>query len=328
MGPVIGPCIDAGRSYQAAARDARWNVQVPTGIYGAQFRDAAPALDRLIFGSAEIAALMNDASKSTLIYVPSGPLLGLPPGLLVTDGPRAGTGWPPPENTQWLLTKKAISILPSISSSRCCGRCATKAESAAPSDRLFAVADPDFSGHGWIGGRTTACRGHGGSTFPWPPPILGHRQIFGGRRTPCPARDRKPKIFASSLESRLAVLLGDRANERAVKMASEDGQMARVKIVLFATHAIVAGTPGPGSGPDWRLPRQAPQTRATTDCLRLQRSDNCILMPIWWYRRHAIPRRQTGPALKCLTGLARAFFYAGAHTRFSFRIGCYTGRYL
>jgi hypothetical protein len=118
----------------------------PSTRGGAFDRQVAYELYHALLGDEGIQTLIKD--KPVLVFVPSGPLTTLPPGLLVTAPPQGGReGDMDPDTlraTPWLLRSKAVAVLPSVSSLRTLREILPGARKTA-TDPLLVFADPDFS---------------------------------------------------------------------------------------------------------------------------------------------------------------------------------------
>src|SRR6202007_2388900 len=92
----------------------------PSATRAAFDRHLAYRMHQVLLGDPSIQGVIQD--KSVLLFVPSGPLTALPPGLLVTAVPSGGTEQdiapPALRATAWLLRSKAVALLPAVSSLR------------------------------------------------------------------------------------------------------------------------------------------------------------------------------------------------------------------
>jgi len=108
--------------------------------------------------------------------------------------------------------------------------------------------------------------------------------------------------------------LGAMATETMVKQLSDDGSLAKFKIVHFATHGAVAGQVSGASEPGLLL--TPPETRGETDDGYLGASEVAGLkLDADWVILSACNTAAGGArGAEALSGLARAFFYAGARS--------------
>jgi CHAT domain-containing protein/Tfp pilus assembly protein PilF len=115
-----------------------------------------------------------------------------------------------------------------------------------------------------------------------------------------------------------AILLGGRATETAIKALSQDGQLANYAILHFATHGALAGQAEELTEPGLVL---TPPPKDTRDPDVLARDDGYLtaseiaalrLNADWVVLSACNTAGGTSETAEALSGLARAFFYAGA----------------
>jgi CHAT domain-containing protein len=108
------------------------------------------------------------------------------------------------------------------------------------------------------------------------------------------------------------ILLGARATERQVKALSHSGNLATHRIVHFATHGVLPGQVSPGAEPGLIL--TPPETASDEDDGYLSASEVAALkLDAEWVILSACNTAAGGAdGTDALSGLARAFFYAGA----------------
>ena len=206
-------------------------------------RAAAHRLYQGLFGDPAIAPLL--AGKSRWVLVPQGPLLSLPFAALVTappDGGAAGDIDPDAlRATRWLGLERVVSVLPNVDALRTARSRASPVRTRASG--FFGIGDPAFrgvpdppaapltwdttvqpgtmrsflrSGTGEEGSLATLRRlSHTGRE------ITAIAQMVGGR----PSR----------------TLLQMEATERAIIAADSAGELRRSRLIVFATHALIAG---------------------------------------------------------------------------------------
>ena len=116
------------------------------------------------------------------------------------------------------------------------------------------------------------------------------------------------------------ILLGDRASEGAMKDLSADGRLAEYRFLHFATHGAVAGEVKDAAEPGLIL---TPPERGTTDIKALERDDGYLtaseiaslrLDSDWVILSACNTASGANAKAEALSGLARAFFYAGARS--------------
>jgi CHAT domain-containing protein/tetratricopeptide (TPR) repeat protein len=108
--------------------------------------------------------------------------------------------------------------------------------------------------------------------------------------------------------------LGATATETKVKQLSEDGSLAKYKIVHFATHGAIAGQMSQASEPGLLL--TPPEKASETDDGYLSASEiTGLKLDADWVILSACNTAAGGAqGAEALSGLARAFFYAGARS--------------
>jgi len=269
-------------------------------------RTASYALYQALLGAPSIQAVIAD--KATLLFVPSGPLNSLPPSLLVTAPPEGGRARDDDpqalRDTHWLLREKAVAVLPNVASLRLLRQVLPKARPQAMSP-LLAFADPNFASE----------------SGPPPAPMqlpasfeskLVSREDRGKALAdlePLPGTKEEGEALRRALNAQPdSLLLGDKASRVELFRRNDDGELAQVRILSFSTHGLVAGDlglaepalvlSGDGQGHDGLL------TASDTAALRLG-ADWVILSAC--NTASPDPRHTEG-----VSGLARAFFYAGA----------------
>jgi CHAT domain-containing protein/tetratricopeptide (TPR) repeat protein len=285
-------------------------------------------------------ALIRD---KRLIIVPSGPLASLPFGVLVTALP-AGAGDAPADyaRTAWLGTRQPLSVLPSVSSLKALrqlarGSRATKAYLGIGNPLLEgAQQDPLYGEINRV--RAQAARDRQRCQGPRPTRVAfeagralsGFDALFLGKNadieqirlaTPLPETadelcDVGQRLGVTDSE----ILLGDRASETVVKDLSEKGRLADYRFLHFATHGAVAGELRNAAEPGLIL---TPPAKGTTDIRALERDDGYLtaseiaalkLDPDWVILSACNTASGASAKAEALSGLARAFFYAGARS--------------
>jgi CHAT domain-containing protein len=108
------------------------------------------------------------------------------------------------------------------------------------------------------------------------------------------------------------IRLGSRATEAEVKRLSEAGELARYRIVHFATHGVLAGQLGTNAEPGLIL--TPPKSTTEGDDGYLSASEiTALKLDADWVILSACNTAAGGTeGAEALSGLARAFFYAGA----------------
>jgi CHAT domain-containing protein len=301
----IDPC-----AYEPRGRDCL------TGIRTFD-REAAWRLYQALLGAPEIRDVISPDSIKTLLIVPSGPLAQLPPGLLVTEAPVGGEeGGASPEMlqaTKWLIRRKAIAILPGVSTLRALRVLPKSSPPPAvrrPGPRLFMMADPDFSGSGAVAPECIA-EDLGRARSMSNGAVVGRsrRQALAGLRPlPC------TRLEGTKLREMLGgeLLLGRDAREARIEgRGAVKGRLTEAEIVAFATHGLLAGEMGLEE-PALALAAPLPSDGADDGFLTASEIALMRLSAQWVLLSACNTAGPNGRGGQGLSGLSRAFFYAGA----------------
>ena len=278
-----------------------------------------------------------------LLIVPSGPLTSLPFGVLVTEPPKTRIPSSPAgyRDVAWLGTRQPISVLPSVASLKALREHAKSSNAGRPylgigNPLLDGPPDDDDSSKQSKIARAwqqcslapdqlqvaTSARGRRS--------IPGLRSIIPGtqanieyvrRQTPLPeTADELCRIARGLGVPESEILLGTHATEATVKDLSEKGRLGDYRVVHFATHGALAGEVKGLSEPGLIL---TPPPSGTSDTKLLERDDGYLtaseiatlkLDADWVILSACNTAGATGENAEALSGLARAFFYAGART--------------
>ncbi len=261
----------------------------------------AQSLYRDLFGGIEPVV----GGKAHLILVPPGDLLRLPFQALVT-GPEVGGQVP------WLLRRHAVSVLPSIPSLRTLRR--GDAGASGPG-QLLAVGDPVLAPAAVAdcgGMRLAALRSGPGARLAVTPDGLADgaalRALPGLPDATCEIR-----AIAADFPAGATTLLRAEANEARLKQMNADGTLMGYDTLVFSTHGLLAGEAGvaePG------LVLTPPEVATEVDDGLLTASEIASLS----VRARLVilsacnTASGDGAGQDGLSGLARAFFQAGART--------------
>ena len=274
-------------------------------------RQAAYELYQALLGDGAIQAVIRD--KPVLLFVPSGALTTLPPGLLVTAPPQGGrAGDTDPGSlraTPWLLRSKAVALLPTVSSLRTLRQLLAAVEGATP-DPLLVFADPDFS-------RPQASpKKHLASAA-----ARGFSSYYRDGMPLAEALDYLPslpgtRVEGEALEQALggrpgSLLTGRAASKVQLFARSSDGRLSRVRVLEFATHGLVAGDASDLYEPALAL---AAGERPQDELLLASEAATLKLHADWVVLSACNTASPDAPEAQGLSGLSRAFFYAGARS--------------
>lgn len=276
-------------------------------------RAAAHDLYRQLFGNTDIAAVLQPVS--TWIIVPAGPLTSLPFSLLVTTPPVGGSEGDGDQDalraTDWLVRSKAVAILPSVESLRAL-RTDLQSDRGVAADPLLAFVAPEN------GGGTPATITERNSPRGL---VRSFSSLYRGGTIdveqlralpPLPFSWREGEALRIALDAAPEALLsGPQASKANLLSRNDSGDLARIRVLEFATHGFAAGEYDGLSEPmlvlaaaenadDWVLrASEAATLRLNTDWVVLSGCNT------------ASP--DLGPA-EGLSGFARAFFLAGANS--------------
>jgi CHAT domain-containing protein len=273
-------------------------------------RDVAHAL------YAELVAPVEPAfAKAKKLYVvASGPLGGLPLGVLVTQAPIAGEDDADPAvlaRTAWLADRYALTTLPAVSSLRALSREARRAGKAQP---FLGFGDPVLLG----GGAPAASRGAAAprwfrSAGDAQGLALADPATLRTQMAPLPGTRVELAAMAEALHAPADALhLGEQATEAAVKTSTE---LSQARVVAFATHGLlpqeVRGLDEPGLvfTPPEQASAQDDGVLSASEAATLDLDADWLILSAC--NTAAADGKSGGDSL---SGLARAFLYAGARS--------------
>lgn len=274
-----------------------------------------------------------------LLIAASGPLARLPFGVLVREPPKVRIGRTAQDfaGVAWLAASNALTLLPSVASLAAL-RTLAKESPSAP-EPFLGVGNPLLDGNPSESGHVAAARaararqrcltatpGPEGRTMP----ALAHVPVVGvlfrggiadaadiRRQAPLPeTADELCAIAATLGAPEDAVLLGAEATETAVKALSESGGLAKARVVQFATHGFLAGESEAflkaGAEPGLILTPPAAPSEADDGMLAASEVAQLRLNADWVVLSACNTAGGGASDTEALSGLARAFFYAGA----------------
>jgi len=274
-------------------------------------RQAAYELYQALLGDASIQAVIKE--KSVLLFVPSGALTSLPPGLLVTAPPKASaapdTDQAALRGTAWLLRSKAVALLPAVSSLRTLRQILPVNRVSTP-DPLLAFADPDFSRP------ATAPK-----TRALAAPARGFSTYFRDGVPLAEELDNVPLLPGTLIEGEAleralhgrpgSLLTGRNASKAQLMARNADGRLAQVRVLEFATHGLVAGDASDLAEPALVL---AAGATPADELLLASEAATLKLNADWVLLSACNTASPDAPEAQGLSGLSRAFFYAGARS--------------
>ena len=245
------------------------------------------------------------ASKKRLSVVTNGALTSLPPALLVTKDPSGKDL----KDVDWLIRSYAITILPSVPSLKILRAATTAASAAKP---IIAFADPVFSRVAHAQAQQQVAMRSITSFYSGTQIDVGllREQLpqLPGTRTEVQAIARALNADANDIKLGLAVTV------TAVKQAKLD----QYRIAYFATHGLVAGDLEhfTKSKAEPALALTIPDDPTDFDDGLLSASEiaQLKLNADWVVLSACNTAAEDKPGAEALSGLARAFFYAGARS--------------
>lgn len=277
-----------------------------------------------------------------LLVVPSGPLTTLPFNVLVTEAPKTGvTGrLADYRSAAWLGTRQPITVLPSVASLKALRHFAkagrTRKAYLGIGNPLLEGPRVDLHFAAIMKERAQAARDSQRCPVKLQQVASArdHRsvadfdQLFRGAQadieqvrmaTPLPeTADELCAVGHLLGAAESEILLGARATEATIKDLSDKGRLSDYAIVHFATHGALIGQPKGAAEPGLIL---TPPQKGTSEAKALERDDGFLtaseisalkLDADWVVLSACNTAGGAGENAEALSGLARAFFYAGA----------------
>ena len=274
--------------------------------------DTAFELYTLLLGPVEM--LIKD--KRYLAVVPSGSLTALPFHLLVTAKPEDTAdlrNFGPYRDAAWLLRRHAVTVLPSVASLKALRTVAQLDPAAKPfigfGDPLFQSnpPPPPDSNRGPVRARAVRVRGY--SDY-WSPDGIDRSKLADSLPRLEETAEEIRNIAARLGASLDDIFLGKDASETTVKHA----QLSNYRVVYFATHGLVAGDVKGIGEPALALSIPANPTDADDGLLTSSEVAQLKLNADWVILSACNTMAGDSPGAEALSGLARAFFYAGTRS--------------
>jgi len=272
------------------------------GVKGGFDLKRAHELYKLVLGP--VARVLD--AKRHLILVPTGPLTSLPLQVLITRPPTVSGADPTPDelrNAAWLIKSHAMSVLPSVQSLSALRRLALGSPATDP---FFGMGDPVLQGSGPAehnrGKRVVANPGRFYRSG-----LADVRAVSELAPLPDTADELRAiaKVLGAPPE---AINLREAASETRVKTLP----LNNYRVIQFATHGLVAGDLSGLAEPALVLtPPQVP-TEANDGLLTASEIAALRLNADWVVLSACNTAAGAGQGAEALSGLARAFFYAGA----------------
>ena len=244
--------------------------------------------------------------KKHLLVVPTGPLSSLPFQVLITAPPAAGTNAAAAlRGAQWLIRRHALSVLPSVQSLATLRRPTPVSTATKP---FLGIGDPVLTGPPTA--RPQARGISAGTNRPDAVFRNGQSDLRALRELmPLPDTAHELRIIAKVLGATSdALLLRADANEARFKQT----RLEDYRVIQFATHGLIAGELSGLDEP--ALVLTPPQNASDLDDGLLTASEVAALnlAADWVVLSACNTASGTSSGAEALSGLARAFFYAGA----------------
>ena len=289
---------------------------------------AAHVLYRDLFGGIE------DLIKGkSLLIVPSGALTQLPVEVLVTAKPDEKLPrFEAYKTAAWLGQRQAITILPSVGSLKAL----RTAKASAAREPFIGFGNPLLDGQDGKDKRAWAKQSCTQHPVPHRTHMASHAAdiatIFRNGQPGVEDLRHQPSLpetadelctVAHTLrvpEKQLdsAVYLGERATVSQVKALSTSGELARARIVHFATHGLIAGDTAffakEKAEPALLLTPPAQASDEDNGLLTASEVAQLNLNADWVVMSACNTAAGSSEGAEALSGLARAFFYAGARS--------------
>jgi tetratricopeptide (TPR) repeat protein/CHAT domain-containing protein len=267
-----------------------------------------------LFGPVE--ELFRD--KRHLLAVPSGALTALPFHLLLTEKPPKPTLGAKDaalsRELAWLVKRQAVSVLPSVSSLQALRVLARR--NATVQKTMIGFGDPLFDSveRARVLGQRQASRGR---TAPMAPIYSQLKEGSGfnlkklAEALPSlpETADELRAVAANLGTSRSDIYLQKDASETEVKRAA----LANYRVIYFATHALLAGDLKGLREPALALTIPKEPSDFDDGLLTASEVTQLKLDADWVVLSACNTAGGDKPGAESLSGLARAFFYAGAH---------------
>lgn len=246
------------------------------------------------------------AGAQTVYVTTTGTLATLPLGLLVTAAPAAGDDADPAVlgRTPWLADRYALVALPAVSTLRALDRPARGDRTAfvgygAP---VLAGEDAGARGRGVRAPRAAIFRATGQG------PAMADQALLQSL-SPLPGTRRELSAMASALDAPESMLrLAEADTETALK---RDPALGRARVIAFATHGLLPQELGSFDEPGLVFTPPA-QPSAEDDGVLAASEAAELRLTADWVILSACNTAGAESGAESLSGLARAFLYAGA----------------
>ncbi|MFT4121017.1 CHAT domain-containing tetratricopeptide repeat protein [Bradyrhizobium sp.] len=291
--------LDVGKARDASGKSGLFDLALASELYVT------------LLGPVE--ALIKD--KRSLLVVPSGALTALPFHLLVTETPQAAIpdrleGY---RNAAWLLRRHAVSVLPSAASLKSLRAVTRRDQDVKP---MTGFGDPVFNpalevpadrraANGGLAARSLATIAY---TDFWHGAGVDRARLAGALPQLPDTADELNAVARDVGAAQADIHLGRDASETTLKRS----ELARYSIIYFATHGLVAGDVRGVGEPALALSLPDQPSQLDDGLLTASEVAQLKLNADWVVLSACNTIAGDKPGAEALSGLARAFFYAGA----------------
>ncbi len=258
-----------------------------------------------------------------VLIAASGALSGLPFQALLAEQPAVGT---PLRDMKWVASTTAMTVLPSVPSLKTLRRQIRASQGTKP---FLGIGNPILIGAAGDNTQASAAQAcveatagrRQGTVAGIARPAAASTFLRGGRvdlaelrrLEPLPeTRDELCAVARSLGANNVDVLLGDKATETNVRRLDGSGALQAFRIVHFATHGLVPGELEGVAEPALVL---TPPDKASEEDDGLLTASEVAALRLdadWVILSACNTSAGDGPQAEAFSGLARAFFYAGA----------------
>jgi CHAT domain-containing protein len=245
--------------------------------------------------------------KPRLSIVLSGALTSLPPQLLITHDPTGKAL----KDVDWLIRTHAVTVLPSVASLKVLRGKSAIADATKPpigfADPVFGQSAQQLAENTKVAANVTASRGIRGT-------VADLVELKKALPQLPETADELKKVSASVHADAADLFLGADATETRVKQKKLD----QFRIVYFATHGLLAGDVADfaklNAEPALVLSLPEHPTEFDDGLLTASEVAQLKLNADWVVLSACNTASAEKPGAEALSGLARAFFYAGARS--------------
>jgi CHAT domain-containing protein/tetratricopeptide (TPR) repeat protein len=232
------------------------------------------------------------------------------------------------KSVDWLVRNHAVTVLPAVSSLKALRQFTKKSRASRTligfGNPLLDGPDADYASSAATARSMTSCpkfpkqrvaamtgNQRGVLPFSLRSGLADARQV----RSQVPLPETTDELCAVARDlgaSEKDIWLGNRATEAEIKRLSEAGELAKYRIIHFATHGALAGQIGGNSEPGLILTPPATSNERDDGYLSASEVAQLKLDADWVILSACNTAAGGAEGAEALSGLARAFFYAGA----------------